>query len=258
VADVSTPIRVLLVDDDALVRSALRMMIDGTDDIRVVGEAADGSELPAAVDAHRPDVVLLDIRMPQVDGLTAVEALRGTTGGGGAADGSAVSGRPGGSRGAAGSDGPGGAAGSRGPDGPQIIMLTTLNAEDQVLRALRAGAGGFLLKDSPPAEIVRAIRLVASGEAMLSPTITRQLIAHVAEPRPDDRVACATEAIAALSDREREVAVAVGQGKANAEIATELHMSVATVKAHVSHVLQKLDLTNRVQIALLVHDAGLT
>lgn len=252
-ADVSTPIRVLLVDDDALVRSALRMMIDGTDDIRVVGEAADGSELPTAIAAHRPDVVLLDIRMPQVDGLTAVEALRG-----GAASASAASSRSGASIGPAGSDGPRATAGSRGPDGPQIIMLTTLNAEDQVLRALRAGAGGFLLKDSPPAEIVRAIRLVASGEAMLSPTITRQLIAHVAEPRPDDRVACATEAIAALSEREREVAVAVGQGKANAEIATELHMSVATVKAHVSHILQKLDLTNRVQIALLVHDAGLT
>jgi DNA-binding NarL/FixJ family response regulator len=127
-----------------------------------------------------------------------------------------------------------------------------------VLRALRAGAGGFLLKDSPPAEIVRAIRLVASGEAMLSPTVTRQLIDRVAEPGPDDRQARAERVVAELSEREREVAVAVGQGKANAEIAVELHMSVATVKAHVSHVLQKLDLTNRVQIALLVHDAGLT
>ncbi len=165
--------------------------------------------------------------MPQVDGLTAAEALRARIDGGGVG-------------------------------GPQIIILTTLNAEDQVLRALRAGAGGFLLKDSPPAEIVRAIRLVASGEAMLSPAVTRQLIAHVAEPRPDDRRAGAERAIAALSEREREVAVAIGQGKANAEIAVELHMSVATVKAHVSHVLQKLDLTNRVQVALLVHDAGLT
>ncbi|MBF6620588.1 MAG: response regulator transcription factor [Patulibacter sp.] len=224
----SSPIRVLLVDDDPLVRSALRMMIDGTDDVRVVGEASDGSELLSAVAAHRPDVVLLDIRMPQIDGLTAVERLHGAPPSGGAAG------------------------------GAQVIMLTTLNAEDQVLRALRAGAGGFLLKDSPPAEIVRAIRLVAAGEAMLSPAVTRQLIAHVAEPRPDDRVACASLAIAALSEREREVAIAVGQGKPNAEIASELHMSVATVKAHVSHVLQKLDLTNRVQIALLVHDAGLT
>lgn len=230
-ADVSPPIRVLLVDDDPLVRSALRMMIDGTDDVRVVGEASDGSELPAAVAEHRPDVVLLDIRMPQVDGLTAAERLRQ----------SMV---------------PGGDVG--GASGAQIIILTTLNAEDQVLRALRAGAGGFLLKDSPPAEIVRAIRLVASGEAMLSPAVTRQLIEHVAEPRPDDRMACATAALASLSDREREVAVAVGQGKANAEIAAELHMSLATVKAHVSHILQKLDLTNRVQIALLAHDAGLT
>lgn len=225
-ADLNPPIRVLLVDDDPLVRSALRMMIDGTDDVRVVGEAADGSELTAAAAEHRPDVVLLDIRMPQVDGLTAAERLRQAT--------------------------------DIGVGGAQIIILTTLNADDQVLRALRAGAAGFLLKDSPPAEIVRAIRLVASGEAMLSPTVTRQLIAHVAEPRPDDRRACATAGLAALSDREREVAVAVGQGKANAEIAAELHMSVATVKAHVSHILQKLDLTNRVQIALLAHDAGLT
>lgn len=230
-ANVNPSIRVLLVDDDPLVRSALRMMIDGTDDIRVVGEAADGSELPSAVAAHRPDVVLLDIRMPQVDGLAAAEQLRRT-----AVPGNEV-------------DGAGGA---------QIIILTTLNAEDQVLRALRAGAGGFLLKDSPPAEIVRAIRLVASGEAMLSPAVTRQLIEHVAEPQPDDRMACATAALESLSEREREVAVAVGQGKANAEIAAELHMSVATVKAHVSHILQKLDLTNRVQIALLAHDAGLT
>lgn len=224
-AEVSAPIRVLLVDDDPLVRSALRMMIDGTDDVRVVGEAADGSELSAAVAAHRPDVVLLDIRMPQVDGLTAAEALQAAT---------------------------------NGTDTPQVIVLTTLNADDQVLRALRAGAGGFLLKDSPPAEIIRAIRLVASGEAMLSPAVTRQLIAHVADPRADDRRGCAADAVAQLSEREREVAIAVGQGKANAEIAVELHMSVATVKAHVSHVLQKLDLTNRVQIALLVHDAGLT
>lgn len=229
-ADVNPPIRVLLVDDDPLVRSALRMMIDGTDDVRVVGEAADGSELPAAAAEHRPDVVLLDIRMPQVDGLTAAERLRQAAHAGRAGE----------------------------PGGAQIIILTTLNAEDQVLRALRAGAAGFLLKDSPPAEIVRAIRLVASGEAMLSPAVTRQLIAHVAEPRPDDRLACATNALAELSDREREVAVAVGQGKANAEIAGELHMSVATVKAHVSHILQKLHLTNRVQIALLAHDAGLT
>lgn len=242
-ADVTAPIRVLLVDDDPLVRSALRMMIDGTDDVHVVGEAADGSEVPSAVAAHRPDVVLLDIRMPQVDGLTAAERLRQSV-------------RPTG--GVDRARGPGGQAPVGRTTGPQVIILTTLNADDQVLRALRAGAGGFLLKDSPPAEIIRAIRLVASGEAMLSPTVTRQLIAHVAEPRPDDRMACATTALAALSDREREVAVAVGQGKANAEIAAELHMSLATVKAHVSHILQKLDLTNRVQIALLAHDAGLT
>lgn len=257
-ADVTPPIRVLLVDDDPLVRSALRMMIDGTDDVRVVGEAADGSQLPSAVAAHRPDVVLLDIRMPQVDGLTAAELLRASVVPGRGAGGAGGASGPDGASGSGGLAGAGGVGGTSGVGGPQIIILTTLNADDQVLRALRAGAGGFLLKDSPPAEIVRAIRSVASGEAMLSPAVTRQLIAHVAEPQPSDRLACATTALASLSDREREVAVAVGQGKANAEIATELHMSVATVKAHVSHILQKLDLTNRVQIALLAHDAGLT
>lgn len=222
-APVSTPIRVLLVDDDALVRGALRLMLDGSDGVRVVGEASDGSEVPEAVASLRPDLVLMDIRMPKVDGLTATEALR------------------------------------RGrDDAPQVIVLTTLNADDQVLRALRAGAAGFLLKDTAPAEILRAVRLVAAGEAMLSPTVTRQLIEHVADPAVDARRSRAIELLEALTEREREVAVALGQGKSNAEISAELFMSVATVKAHVSRVLQKLDLNNRVQVALLAHDADLT
>ncbi len=219
-ADV-TPIRVLLVDDDPLVRSALRMMLDGQADLRVVGEAADGTEVPAAVDAHRPDVVLMDIRMPGVDGLAATERLR-----------------------------------SR-PAPPQVIVLTTVNADEHVLRALRAGAGGFLLKDTAPARIVEAIRLVAAGEAMLSPAITRQLIDHVSDPAADDRRTRAKQALQELTERELEVAIALGHGRPNAEIATELFMSVATVKAHVSRVLVKLDLNNRVQVALLVHDADL-
>lgn len=259
----ATPIRVLLVDDDALVRGALRMMIHGVDDVLVVGEAADGSEVPAAVARHRPDVVLMDIRMPHVDGLAATEALRGgavgrPTGGGGGTNGSGRS-----SGGTADGGTTGGAAGGGPTDGggtaaeaPQVIVLTTLNADDQVLRALRAGAGGFLLKDTPPAEILRAIRLVASGEAMLSPAVTRQLIEHVTDPQADDRHACAVAALASLTDREREVSIAVGQGKSNAEIGAELYMSTATVKAHVSRILQKLDLNNRVQVALLAHDAG--
>jgi DNA-binding NarL/FixJ family response regulator len=218
---VSSPIRVLVVDDDALVRAGLSMMLAGTDDIRIVAEAADGSEVGPAVDAYRPDVVLMDIRMPRMDGLAATEKLRART------------------------------------DAPQVIVLTTFDADDQVLRALRAGASGFLLKDTPPQEIVRAVRLVAAGEAMLSPTVTRRLLEHVADGGLDARRARAQELLARLTDREREVAVAIGEGKSNAEIGGELYMSVATVKAHVSRLLAKLELNNRVQIALLAHDAGM-
>ena len=213
-------IRVLIVDDDALVRAGLSMMLAGSDDVRVVAEASDGAEVPAAVDAYGPDVVLMDIRMPGVDGLAATEELR------------------------------------RRENAPQIIVLTTFDADEHVLRALRAGAAGFLLKDTPPPDILRAIRLVAAGEAMLSPTVTRRLIAHVADDGLGGRRARARELLDRLTDREREVAVAIGQGKSNAEIAAELYMSVATVKAHVSRLLQKLELDNRVQIALLAHDAG--
>jgi DNA-binding NarL/FixJ family response regulator len=216
----SDPIRVLIVDDDALVRAGLTMILSGDDEVRVVAEAADGSEVPAAVSEHRPDVVLMDIRMPRVDGLAATEALR------------------------------------RRPDAPEVLVLTTFDADEYVLRALRAGAGGFLLKDTPPMEIRAAVRKVAQGEATLSPAVTRRLIAHVAAA-PPDRSAAARQ-LDRLSDRERDVALAVGQGKSNAEISAELFMSVATVKAHVSRLLTKLGLNNRVQIALLVHDAGLT
>jgi DNA-binding NarL/FixJ family response regulator len=220
VAAVADVIRVLIVDDDALVRAGLSMMLAGSDDIAVVGEAADGSEVPAAVAASSPDVVLMDIRMPGVDGLSATESLCAAA------------------------------------EAPSIIVLTTFEAGDDVLRALRAGAAGFLLKDTPPTEILKAIRLVAAGEAMLSPTVTRRLISHVADDGLAGRQSRARELLDRLTDREREVAIAIGQGKSNAEIAGELFMSVATVKAHVSRLLQKLDLDNRVQIALLAHDAG--
>ena len=174
----------------------------------------------AAVDLHRPDVVLMDIRMPQLDGIAATRLLRAQ------------------------------------PAPPAVLVLTTFDADELVLRALRAGAAGFLLKDTPPAEIVRAIELVHAGDGMLSPAVTRRLIALVAG---EGDAAAATRArasgSAALSAREREVALAVGRGLANAEIAAELHMSVATVKAHVSRLLVKLEVENRVQIALLVQDA---
>jgi DNA-binding NarL/FixJ family response regulator len=218
---VDAVIRVVLVDDDALVRSGLRMMLAGAQGIEVVGEADDGRGALAAIDRHRPDVVLMDIRMPQVDGITATRLLRSQ------------------------------------PDPPAVVVLTTFDADELVLRALRAGAAGFVLKDTPPAEIVRAIELVAAGDSMLSPAVTRKLIALVAgDSDADVRRDSARERLAMLSAREREVAVAVGEGRANAEIAAELHMSVATVKAHVSRLLSKLDVDNRVQIALLVQDAG--
>lgn len=225
-ASAGGPVRVLIVDDDPLVRAGLSMILGGVPDLRVVGEAADGNEVPAAVDTGRPDVVLMDIRMPRLDGLAATEALRAS------------------------------------PNPPEVLVLTTFHADEQVLRALRAGASGFLLKDTPPGEIVQAVRRVAAGEATLSPAVTRALIAHVtgAAPvpaGPDPRRERASRLLSTLSEREREVAVALGQGRTNAEIAAELHMSVATVKAYVSRLLTRLDLNNRVQVALLVHDAGL-
>ncbi|WP_128379956.1 response regulator transcription factor [Streptomyces cavernae] len=216
-----TAIRLLLVDDDPLVRAGLSFMLGGADDIEIVGEAADGNEVEALVDHTRPDVVLMDIRMPSVDGLTATERLRGRK------------------------------------DAPQVVVLTTFHADDQVLRALRAGAAGFVLKDTPPVEIVQAVRRVAAGDPVLSPSVTRQLMAHATASAADSRRDAARSRLALLNDREREVAVAVGKGRANAEIAAELYMSIATVKAHVSRVLAKLDLNNRVQIALLTYDAGL-
>ncbi len=216
-----TPVRVLIVDDDALVRAGLTMILSGAEDIAVVGEAADGSEVPAAVATHRPDVVLMDIRMPRIDGLAATESLR------------------------------------KRERAPEVIVLTTFDADEFVLRALRAGASGFLLKDTPPVEILHAVRRVAHGEATLSPAVTRKLIAHVAAPEVDGGRRHARTVLGRLSEREHDVALLLGQGRSNAEIAAELFMSVATVKAHVSRLLVKLELNNRVQIALLVHDAGL-
>jgi DNA-binding NarL/FixJ family response regulator len=212
---------VLIVDDDPLVRAGLTMMLGGAPDLRVVAEAGDGGEVLALVDRHRPHVVLMDIRMPTVDGLTATEALR------------------------------------KRPGAPEVLVLTTFDADRHVLRALRAGAAGFLLKDTPPAQIVAAVRQVASGAPVLSPAVTKRLIARVAESSVDARRDRAASRLAVLNEREREVAVEVGKGRSNAEIAAALHLSVPTVKTHVSSVLTKLDLNNRVQIAILAHDAGL-
>ena len=217
----SEPIRVLIVDDDALVRGGLTLMLGGADTVAVVGEAQDGSEVLAAIDLHRPDVILLDLRMPKLDGLATMALLRGQ------------------------------------PQPPAVIVLTTFDTDDHVMQALRGGAAGFLVKDTPPAEIVRAIELVAAGESMLSPAVTRRLIERLADGgRDDQRRRAAAERLRLLSARDREIADAIAEGKPNAAIAAELHLSVATIKSHVSAMLSKLDLDNRVQLALLVQDAS--
>ena len=216
----TTAIRVLLIDDDPLVRAGLRMILSSAEDLTVVGEVRDGAQAVQAVREHRPDVVLMDIRMPELDGISATKQLREL------------------------------------PQPPQVIVLTTFHLDDYFIRALRVGASGFLLKDTPPTDIVNAIRVVATGEAMLSPAVTRTLLARVADTAINDRRAAATARLAALSDREREVAVAVAAGGSNADIAAQLYLSEATVKAYVSRLLTKLDAANRVQIAILVHDAG--
>ena len=218
-------IRLILVDDDPLVRAGLGMILNGATDIEIVGEAADGIDAVALADDVPADIVLMDIRMPRMDGLEATRQL------------------------------------VRRPNPPKVIVLTTFDADEYVARALADGAAGFLLKDTRPRDIVDGVRRVARGEPILSPTVTAQLIrqfTHGASERSaDDQSATAMALIERLSEREREVAIAVGEGKSNTEIAAQLYVSVATVKAYVSRVLDKLDASNRVQIAICVHDAGL-
>lgn len=214
--------RIVIIDDDALVRSGLRMIIESADDLEIVGEGGDGDEAVGLVRELRPDVVLMDIRMPSTDGLTATAAVRAES------------------------------------DPPQVIVLTTFDLDDYVMRALQAGAAGFMLKDTPPRQLLDGIRVVASGEAMLSPSITRRLIERFAADPREDRRKAALERIEGLTEREREVFAAVAVGSSNAQIGRDLFMSEATVKTHVSRLLDKLDVANRVQLAILAHDAGLT
>jgi DNA-binding NarL/FixJ family response regulator len=220
------PVRLAVVDDDPMVRAALAMMLGGDSGVTVVAEAGDGEEALRVVPAADADVVLMDIRMPVRDGLSATEALLGTD-----------------------------------PD-LKVIVLTTFDTDDMVLRALRTGAAGFLLKDTPPARLVQAIRAVASGEPMLSPSVTAQLIAAVTRtdasagsPGAEARVHSARAALASLTERERDVADGVARGLSNADIAAELYMGVPTVKTHVGRLFTKLGVENRVQVAILVHDA---
>ncbi len=212
--------RVLLVDDDPLVRSALQLMLGGHDDLEVVGEAVDGHDGVRRAAELAPDVVLMDLRMPRLNGLDATRRLLA------------------------------------GPRPPRVIVLTTFDADEHVVEALAAGADGFLLKDTPPAEIVAAVRRVVDGDPMLSPSVTRTLISRL-RAGGDDRSQQALARLAALTERERVVALAVGRGLSNADVAAELHLSVPTVKTHVSRVFDKLGVTNRVQVAICVHDAGL-
>jgi DNA-binding NarL/FixJ family response regulator len=217
-ADV-TAVRVVLVDDDPLVRAGLRMILGGAPDIDVVAEAADGQEAVDVVLREAPDVVLMDIRMPRMDGLAATRRLldRGTS--------------------------------------ARIIVLTTFDTDDMVVTALSYGAAGFLLKDTSPADLVDAVRRVAAGQPILSPSVTAQLIATVTRPRDEAVQRSARARLARLTDREREVAEAVSEGLTNAEIADRLHLGVATVKTHVGALFSKLDVTNRVQIARCLHEA---
>ncbi|EKA60625.1 LuxR family transcriptional regulator [Janibacter hoylei PVAS-1] len=223
-AGMSAPISVVLVDDDAMVRTALSMILGAAPEITVVGQAEDGRQALSVIAEHSPDVVLMDIRMPRLDGLAATDAL-------------VRSGSP-----------------------SKVVVLTTFDADDDVMRALQHGADGFLLKDTPPDRIVEAVRLVAAGQSILSPSVTAGVLASVRDARragDDSARQAARDRLAALTDRELEVAQAVGAGMSNADISRELYLSVATVKAHVGRILDKLGADNRVQVAITVHDAEL-
>ena len=212
------PVRVLLVDDDTLVRKALRQILEATNDLEVVGEAGDGDE--AVRHAHQADVVLMDLRMPGMGGVEATSRI------------------------------------IHSPSPPKVVVLTTVTADAAIIDAIHAGASGFLLKTSSPEEIVNAVRAAHAGDAFMSPTSTRQLLEQLRSDagRRDRRAARRT--LAALTDREREVAVAVAEGLTNGAIAAQLNISASTVKAHLSTIQTKLDVDSRVRIAVLVERAG--
>ncbi|WP_405834043.1 response regulator [Streptomyces sp. NBC_00105] len=224
------PVRVLLVDDQPLVRSGLRVLIADTADLEVVGEAGTGAEAVRLAAELRPDVVVMDIRMPGMDG---IEATRLITGGSGE------------------SGGPGATEGVR------ILVLTTFDEDDHVYGALRAGASGFAVKDMALEEILAAIRIVAAGDALIAPGVTRRLIADfVGRPGPP-AAEPALRSVAGITEREREVLTLVGRGRSNGEIAEELFISAATAKSHVSRLFTKLGARDRVQLVITAYEMGL-
>ena len=211
-------IRVLLVDDQALVRTGFRMILDETDDIEVVGEAADGAAAVHAATSTRPDLVLMDVRMPNVDGIEATRRIRAL------------------------------------PSPPKVLILTTFDLDEYVFAGLRAGASGFLLKDTLAADLVSAVRVVVSGEAVAAPSITRRLITHfLSSATPASR----PDRLAVLTAREREVLTLIATGLSNPEIADQLHLSEGTVKTHVGRILAKLDLRDRVHAVILAYECGI-
>ncbi|MFC5909873.1 response regulator [Streptacidiphilus monticola] len=215
-------IRVLLVDDQPLLRTGFRMILEAESDIAVVGEAGDGQQALEQVRALQPDVVLMDIRMPRMDGVEATRRIAGP-----------------------------------GRDGPaKVLVLTTFDLDEYVVEALRAGASGFLLKDVPAEELVQAIRVIADGAAMLAPSVTRRLLDMYATRLPSGDEA-PPPSLSTLTDREMEVLKLVAKGLSNAEVAAELFVSETTVKTHVGHVLTKLGLRDRVQAAVFAYESGL-
>ena len=216
-------IRVLLADDQALIRAGYRALLDSADGITVVAEAADGAAAVTQVGLHRPDVILMDIRMPGVDGLEATRRICAATG----------------------------------PTGPRIIILTTYEADQYVYAAIRAGASGFLVKDTEPGDLFHAIRVVAVGDALLAPRITRRLIADIATRPAGVKPPRARSALPNLTDREREIVTLVAEGLSNTDIAGTLFLSPHTVKTHVNRAMTKLAVRDRAQLVILAYENGL-
>jgi DNA-binding NarL/FixJ family response regulator len=216
----SPPIRVLLADDQQLVRAGIRLILRHAEDIEVVAEAGDGAEAADLATRHLVDVALLDIQMPGTDGLVAAERI------------------------------------ARAAPSVRVVMLTTFGEDEYVVRALRLGAAGFLLKDSGPEELIHAVRVVARGHSILSPAVTRQLMDRYLS-RDSTRAEAARRRVDALTAREREVLVMIGTGLSNADIGRRLHLGEGTVKTYASRILTKLDCANRVQAAIMAHDAGI-